>query len=213
MKQQGGIDVYQKAAYGDLEESVRHFLPLVGRIVARMAPFASEADSEDLRAQGAIGLYAALQSFDSTRGVPLEAYVAKKIHWAVTDALRTLLGQRRLLEPLPDVDVETLSDDTLLRASQDALLSLRGSLGLVGGAPEDALLKRDLRWQLAEGIERLPEKERLVLALVYIEELTIGEAAHVLSLSPSHTSRLHGKAILRLRGMFGKRRNELLSEG
>ncbi|KLU60395.1 RNA polymerase sigma-D factor [Peptococcaceae bacterium CEB3] len=53
---------------------------------------------------------------------------------------------------------------------------------------------------LAEAIERLPEKEKLVIALYYREELTLKEIAAVMNLSEGRISQIHSQAIARLRG-------------
>lgn len=52
---------------------------------------------------------------------------------------------------------------------------------------------------LATLVERLPERERLVLALYYVEELTMREVGEVLGVTESRVSQLHASAILRLR--------------
>ncbi|RXZ76937.1 FliA/WhiG family RNA polymerase sigma factor [Paenibacillaceae bacterium] len=63
---------------------------------------------------------------------------------------------------------------------------------------------------IVKGIERLTEKERIVISLFYYEELSLSEIAEVMSLSPSRISQLHSKAILRLRGALGKNKNQLM---
>jgi RNA polymerase sigma factor for flagellar operon FliA len=52
---------------------------------------------------------------------------------------------------------------------------------------------------LAEAIEKLPEREKLVIALYYYEGLTLKEIGRVLSVTESRVSQLHTKAVLRLR--------------
>lgn len=62
---------------------------------------------------------------------------------------------------------------------------------------------------LAAAIEKLPEKEKIVVALYYQEELTLKEIAAVLSLSESRISQLHSQAILRLRGRLSRQKKHL----
>jgi len=57
---------------------------------------------------------------------------------------------------------------------------------------------------LAEAIEELPEKERLVLSLYYYEEFTMKEIGALLGVNESRVSQLHTKATLRLRGKLSK---------
>ena len=54
--------------------------------------------------------------------------------------------------------------------------------------------------RLAAGLEELPEREGLVLALYYYEELTMKEVGEVLQITESRVSQLHTQAVLRLRG-------------
>ncbi len=57
---------------------------------------------------------------------------------------------------------------------------------------------------LAEAIDTLPEKERLVLSLYYYEEFTMKEIGALLGVNESRVSQLHTKATLRLRAKLGK---------
>jgi RNA polymerase sigma factor for flagellar operon FliA len=57
---------------------------------------------------------------------------------------------------------------------------------------------------LAEAIDELPEKERLVLSLYYYEEFTMKEIGTLLGVNESRVSQLHTKATLKLRSRLGK---------
>ena len=52
---------------------------------------------------------------------------------------------------------------------------------------------------LADSINRMPEREKIVLTLYYYEGLTLGEIGEVLGVTESRVSQLHTKAVLRLR--------------
>ncbi len=66
--------------------------------------------------------------------------------------------------------------------------------------PSAVMDKTDLRDRVAEAISRLPEREKLVIALYYYENLTLREIGEVLGVTESRVSQLHTKAVLRLRG-------------
>jgi RNA polymerase sigma factor for flagellar operon FliA len=65
--------------------------------------------------------------------------------------------------------------------------------------PEKALDLNDLKDRIADAIARLPEREKLVIALYYYENLTLREIGEVLGVTESRVSQLHTKAVLRLR--------------
>lgn len=60
-------------------------------------------------------------------------------------------------------------------------------------------LRSEMRSLLAEAIEELDEKERRVLGLYYLEELTMKEVGVILEIGESRVSQIHTGAILRLR--------------
>lgn len=57
---------------------------------------------------------------------------------------------------------------------------------------------------LAEAIDALPERERLVLSLYYYEEFTMKEIGTLLGVNESRVSQIHTKATLRLRTKLSK---------
>lgn len=69
-----------------------------------------------------------------------------------------------------------------------------------------AVEKEEQKRILAAAVEKLPYKEKLVVALYYQEELTLKEIAAVLKLSESRISQLHSQAILRLRGGLSRQK-------
>jgi RNA polymerase sigma factor for flagellar operon FliA len=60
---------------------------------------------------------------------------------------------------------------------------------------------------LAGAIERLPERERTVIALYYYEGLTLKEIGQVLGVTESRVSQLHTKAVLRMRARLHAAQN------
>src|SRR5918997_650056 len=74
------------------------------------------------------------------------------------------------------------------------------------GAPDPAHVidATDLKDRIADAIARLPEREKLVVALYYYENLTLREIGEVLGVTESRVSQLHTKAVLRLRGRMSE---------
>ena len=74
----------------------------------------------------------------------------------------------------------------------------RMSSGLPSHVEEADLISYGLLG-LISAIARLPEREKLVVALYYYENLTLREIGEVLGVTESRVSQLHTKAVLRLK--------------
>jgi RNA polymerase sigma factor for flagellar operon FliA len=59
--------------------------------------------------------------------------------------------------------------------------------------------ERELYEDLARSVQALPERERLVVSLYYVEKLTMKDIAVVLQVSETRVSQLHAQAVKRLR--------------
>ena len=83
------------------------------------------------------------------------------------------------------------------------------------GSPEDTpegnMHKKELHKILTEAIEKLTEKERLVITLHYFEELTLREISKILKVSESRVSQIHSKSILKMQGNLGDNKSILFS--
>jgi len=65
--------------------------------------------------------------------------------------------------------------------------------------PVQVFESAEIKEILTKAIERLPEREKVVIALYYYEGLTLKEIGAVLGVTESRVSQLHTKAVLRLR--------------
>jgi RNA polymerase sigma factor for flagellar operon FliA len=76
-------------------------------------------------------------------------------------------------------------------------------LAYVPGRPEEDPLFRCLRGELeerlAEAIQNLPDRERLVMSLYYYEEMTMREIGLALGVVESRVSQVHASAVVHLR--------------
>ena len=71
-------------------------------------------------------------------------------------------------------------------------------------SPFEVCLKSEMRDLMIKFIKKLPEREQLVIALYYDEELTMKEIGKVLGVNESRISQLHTRAMLRLRARLQK---------
>ncbi len=106
--------------------------------------------------------------------------------------------------PIADVR-ETLQDIRGLRVAnlddrdEQTGLSIADFISDSSISPLDEAEKREYRTLLAGAVERLPERERQVIALYYLEELTMKEIGEVLGVTESRVSQLRTQAIGHLR--------------
>ncbi len=70
--------------------------------------------------------------------------------------------------------------------------------------PAQVMDATDMKDRVADAIARLPEREKLVVALYYYENLTLREIGEVLGVTESRVSQLHTKAVLRLRSRLAE---------
>ncbi len=78
---------------------------------------------------------------------------------------------------------------------------------LLGGDGRDALSMtaiKEIKATLANHIDQLPEKERLVVSMYYSDEMTMKEIGKVLEITESRVSQIHSQAVIRLRNKLRK---------
>ena len=199
---------------------VRHIL---GRLVTTLP---QEVDQDNLEGAGILGLVEAAQQFDPTREVEFKTFAYRRIRGAIIDELRRnsplpqkMLKQislvRKACEQLPPpVSPEMIAAATKLSLTevQKTIEAMR--LGYVHSWDESQLSARQLevspldgpemraqlhesQEQVAEAIQQLPERERLVLTLYYLEDLRLKEIGEILKLSESRVSRILNTAQFR----------------
>lgn len=97
---------------------------------------------------------------------------------------------------------------TTLRSLDEILIGSEGNDKITIGevvrddtaSPSLEAETREMRRLLALSIDKLPERERLVIALYYYEGLTFKEIGKILTISESRVYQLHTQAVLRMRG-------------
>ena len=133
-------------------------------------------------------------------------------------ALEVRLG-RPATEDEVAAELGTTSDDlqkVLVNTSRASVMSLDDMLVGGGGDGSERLHLTDvladdanvvsdvektaMKEALVVGIDRLPDRERLVISLYYYEGLTFKEIGKVLMVSESRVYQLHTQAVLRMRG-------------
>ena len=119
---------------------------------------------------------------------PTEAELAKAMNMSLAEYQR-LLQDARGYQIVSYEDFSADEDDSFLdRYAIDH-----------ESDPLNVLEERGLREALVEGIDELPEREKLVMGLYYEQELNLREIGEVLGVSESRVCQIHTQAIARLR--------------
>lgn len=208
-------------------ELVRQMGPLVGRLAARIA--SERVPRQDLEQAGMVGVLAAVEGFDPSRGTGFEAYAtrfalgemlalarqAAAVHvsrtgrdlaGAVEAAAGELAAESGAAPTIPEIAARAGLDEEQvvigLRA-RGALVTPKGGeeeLLEAHGGYEDAIERVERRLDLGLRLRELDERSQRVVALRFGLELSQAEIADRLGISQMHVSRLLRRALEQLWG-------------
>ncbi len=206
-------------------EHLEYVRQVLGKLAVR---FPEGYDRENLESAGVLGLIEAARKFDPRHGTAFTSYAYPRIRGAILDELRrncplsqtmlqTVARVRRAYESLPppvsleqlakatDLTVEEVSEclESIRLANPEPWNDLQCTIHTAWGpnveSPSDAIEMAEARQVLADGVECLPERERTVVTLYYVEDLRLKEIGEVLKLSESRVSRILSQAQFRLK--------------
>ena len=152
----------------------------------------------DLRRKGR-AIEEAIRALTARTGrAPLEPEVAAELGME--------LGEyQQLLGELKGLEIGTLH----VEHSED---SGEEELAYIPNKPEEdplfCCLKSEMQARLASAVDRLPERERLVMTLYYYEEMTMKEIGLTLGVVESRVSQIHSSAVLHLRSLLASPNSE-----
>ena len=182
-----------------------------------------ESAHDDLWSAGAVGLFEAAEKFDPSRGTTFEVFADKRVRGAMLDELRRLdhlprrlraqandvATRRRDLStalgraPTPtelaadlDVSMEELGERETLASPH---VSLDWAMDLCSSDADDPTSRIDVARALTNAVTALPERLRMLLGLIYTEDLPYGDVAALLQISKPRVCQLHADALARLR--------------
>jgi RNA polymerase sigma factor for flagellar operon FliA len=198
---------------------------LVDRVVRRLVrELDLSCETGDLTAWGHQGLLEAKQRFDPARGVRFSTFAYYRVRGAVLDGVRAQgFVKRRAYAKLKafeaaDALAEHAAEST--SGEPDAELSERANaleevLGRISAAyvlsalgqsedretetPETLIASAESKSAVQERLLSLPAKEQQLLSAIYYEGVTIEVAGERLGLSKSWASRMHAKALSRMK--------------
>jgi RNA polymerase sigma factor FliA len=214
----------------DENDLLMRYGPIVDRLARwTVSRTGMQSAYDDLWSAGALGLIEAHKRFDATRGVTFESFAEHRVRGAMLDELRrldhlprrlrsrtddlkkakhklgTALGREATLEEVAkelDTDLQEVSEMEGLLEPAVPLDSVISSL-VAGQNLDDEAARREALRELATAIEKVPDRLRTVLGLVYLEGLTYSEIGGLLQVSEPRVCQLHSEALKHLRREMG----------
>ena len=211
------------------DELIVHHLEFVRHILAKLvASLPDGVDTENLESAGILGLVEAAQQYDPSRAAAFRTFSYPRIRGAIIDELRRncplpqrmlqmIAKVRKATEALESpVTPEDIARLTSLSARQveDCLAAIRLTrLGVwdevapgthvrrdqAEDRPDSQLEHEESKRVLAECIQQLPENERVVVTMYYLDDLRLKEIGKVIGRSEARVSRILAKAEFRLK--------------
>jgi RNA polymerase sigma factor for flagellar operon FliA len=200
-----------------LIERYRGYAEALARDIAADLP--AHVDRDDLLASAMTGLVEAASRFDPARGAHFKTYAYYRIRGSVFDELARMGGVRQqavgsqvdaalddLTESHPSDDPEALIEqiDRVLGriAAATVLLGIQDAPIECESLESDPLHTAGLdewRIRLADAMTGLPPDEQTILQMHYFQHATLTECAAQLGKHKAWISRLHARALDRLR--------------
>jgi RNA polymerase sigma factor for flagellar operon FliA len=220
---QNALKAYQRTQRDQLiQDHLEYVQHVIHQMLSRLP---DGVDLENLQQAGVYGLVQAASQFEPGRGTKFSTFAYRRIKGEVIDELRrnSPLSQEMLrriglvqqsLEILtPPVTTAALAAHTGLTTEkvESALEARRLTTSsildeeLMSASDTDETtndadaLQDEQKQLLASGIKSLPDQQRIVLTMYYLDDMRLKEIAQVMNLSESRISRVLSQAEFRLR--------------
>jgi RNA polymerase sigma factor for flagellar operon FliA len=190
----------KKPTHVDLQQGVNAYLPLVLRVVRQLARrLPANVQRDDLIAAGICGLVDSLRRNGGDGGAAFAWYARTRIRGAIFDELRAQdwLSRRARAATTPETTASFVSFEDVAASDEEVRLGLAGCVD-----PSEAIEARSQQRALARALERLPERERTVVARYYFEGKRLKDIGAELGVSEPRISQLLARALERLRDLL-----------
>jgi len=216
---------------------ISEYVEVARRIALKVARRCPDSMRDDLVSAGMVGLTEAAHRFDDTRAEAFLPFAEPRIRGAVLDELRRgdmlprrIRQQARLAaSKIRELEAtgENVTDDKIAHALsvtvddyRDNLSSLMciQSVSLDDGAaivpdahplPSEVVARRELLRKVRTALDKLEERDLVLLGLHYLEEMTLADIAVTMQLTKSRVWQLLARAVERLRKQLGTTVTEL----
>jgi RNA polymerase sigma factor FliA len=101
-----------------------------------------------------------------------------------------------------------LEETVSVGAERSESVTLGDTIPDPGLGPVGAFEVQETKQILAQALNRLPEREKIVLTLYYYEGLTLGDIGGILGITESRVCQIHTKAVIQLRSKLAEPQRE-----
>jgi RNA polymerase sigma factor for flagellar operon FliA len=115
---------------------------------------------------------------------------------------------QNMLSQISFVGLVALDEMLAVGGDRGDSLTVGDTVADTGESPMAAYEVEEMRHILADAINRLPEREKVVLTLYYYEGLTLAEIGQVLGVTESRVCQIHTKAVIQLRSRIAASERE-----
>ncbi len=123
------------------------------------------------------------------------------------------------LEMEPDKVAQILSEDVTMTSIYEKRGTSEDSMEIIDTiedsnklTPQEQLEEKNVKFDLQRALQRLPERERVLMVLYYQENMTMKEIGETLNMSESRVCQLHAQAIMKLKNIFSENRTSRLQQ-
>jgi len=206
---------------------VLQYSPLVkyvaGRLRTRMP---DSVDQDDLVSDGVLGLMDAIERFEPSRGLSFQTFAVPRIRGAIIDGMRAMdfvprsvrdklrvvqrahVALEERLGRSPEdteiakevgIPVQQLRDLSRQANSNHANLDDFALADELSSAADHRVEQSDVNASLMRVVDKLAERDKVIIALYYFEGLTLAEIGQVLGVTESRISQVHRRVTETLR--------------
>jgi len=169
-------------------------------VAVRMDPrLAARFDASDVVQETLVEASRRLPEYLQARPLPFYPWLRQiaweqllDLHRKHFRAQKRTLGRERCCYPLPDRSTTDLADRLLAG----------------GTSPSRHCVRQELRTRMQAALAKLPERDREILVLRHLEQLSTHEIASVMGMTEGAVKTRHLRALQRLRGVLGDQLGE-----
>ncbi len=122
-----------------------------------------------------------------------------------------------------DMDAEKvsqlLSEDVTITSLYDKKGSAEDSVEIIDTIqdthklnPQENAEEKNVKQELERALQRLPERERIIMVLYYQENMTLKEIGETISMSESRVCQLHAQGIMKLKNILSENRSNRMRQ-